>query len=54
MKNTYWCYQEDLLSLDKTTIVSIKKQAYEIVEFESEEKKVKKTKKVFDLGLFGL
>ena len=60
IKNTYWrfmgeksCYEFDLNKTTGWSDVSFyKSKGYEIVEFENEEKKVKNTKKVFDLGLF--
>lgn len=60
IEESYWRFhQEDtcyVFYFDKTTGWSLceyyKSEDYEIVEFESEEKKVKNTKKVFDLGLF--
>ena len=60
IKNTYWLERQEntcyVFYSDKTTILVsyefYKPTGKEIVKFESEEKKVKNTKKVFDLGLF--
>ena len=60
IEEKYWWVSEEetcyVFYLDKTTIAETcgicKLTGYEIVDFESEKKKVKKTKKVFDLGLF--
>ena len=60
IEETFWRFYEEeacyRIGNDKRILRSglhfYKSQGWEIVEFESEEKKVKKTKKVFDLGLF--
>jgi len=60
IEDTNWCIRKKhtCYSFDNNKTVGYarldyyKSKGYEIVEFESEEKKVKKTKKVFDLGLF--